>query len=352
MSHKPLKIIYGVNAVGGGHTSRARVLGPALQAAGAEVDFLFSGRAHADMYHMEAFSDFSTRHGLRFHFNKAGGVDNLRTALNLKPLQFIKDIKNLDLSGYDLALTDFEPIVPRAAKRQGLFRIGVAHQYAFLHDVPRSKDHTKIVDFGIKHYAPVDTALGLHWHHFNQPILPPIFTPPDYGAEQDPKKILVYLNFEQLDPTVKLLQTFPDHDFYVYHKDVKTPTNQKNIKLKKPSASFKHDMATCTGLITNSGFMSPTEALHLGLKILVKPQNNQPEQASNAAALKRLGHGDVMKTLDKDIIATWLEKPAGTRIIYPNTAQKIAEWVMQKDWANPEPLINELWEKTQGLKPL
>ncbi len=356
ITESPLKgsprILYGVNAVGGGHTNRARILGPALKKAGAQIDFLFSGRDRRDMFAMEPFGDFQNRHGLRFEFNNNGGVHWLKTIFRARAIRLVRDIVDLDMSAYDLVITDFEPIVSRAASLRGIPRIGVAHQYAFLHDVPKAREHGYFADLGIQSMAPVDTALGVHWHHFNQPILPPVFDPPPGNEIKDPKKILVYLNFERPQNIISLLKPFSDWDFYVYHPSVETESDQGHIKLRPPSRKFKTDMADCVGLIGNAGFMSKTESLHLGLKTLVKPQDGQPEQASNALALQRLGIGDVMHELDPCILARWLAQSEGVKVTYPDTATAIAEWVMQGDWTDPSRLIDGLWEKTKFSKPI
>ena len=70
----------------------------------------------------------------------------------------------------------------------------------------------------IKNYAPADIPLGLHWHHFNQPILPPI-TPKtmNLSAPKDPTKVLTYLPFETLTDISNLVQPFADYEFYIYH---------------------------------------------------------------------------------------------------------------------------------------
>ena len=39
-----MRILYGVQGTGNGHITRARTMLPALQAAGIDVDFVFSGR--------------------------------------------------------------------------------------------------------------------------------------------------------------------------------------------------------------------------------------------------------------------------------------------------------------------
>ena len=56
-----MRILYGVQATGNGHITRARVMAPALRNAGIEVDYLFSGRPADQLFNMEPFGDYQTR---------------------------------------------------------------------------------------------------------------------------------------------------------------------------------------------------------------------------------------------------------------------------------------------------
>jgi len=87
--------------------------------------------------------------------------------------------RSFNASGYDLVITDFEPVSARIAKLNRIPSIGIGHQYAFPYDIPVA-DATALSLLVIKHLAPAEYNVGLHWHHFNQPILPPIVPRMDY----------------------------------------------------------------------------------------------------------------------------------------------------------------------------
>ena len=57
--------------------------------------------------------------------------DYAKTALSNNLVQFCKEVKQLDLSSYDLVLNDFEPVTAWAAKQQNKPSIGISHQNAF-----------------------------------------------------------------------------------------------------------------------------------------------------------------------------------------------------------------------------
>ena len=108
-----MKIFYGVQGTGNGHITRARVMAKELQAAGIEVQYQFTGRPVDKYFDMEIFGDYQTRAGLTFNINK-GSINMVKTVLEARPINFINDINSLDLSGYDLVISDFEPITARA----------------------------------------------------------------------------------------------------------------------------------------------------------------------------------------------------------------------------------------------
>ena len=113
-----MKIFYGVQGTGNGHITRARVMARELYAAGFDVTFQFTGRPVEKYFDMGVFNGYQTREGLTFNTHN-GQVSYLKTAIQAKPIQFLKDIKQLDLSGYDLVISDFEPVRPgRVASRK------------------------------------------------------------------------------------------------------------------------------------------------------------------------------------------------------------------------------------------
>ena len=112
-----MRIFYGVQGTGNGHITRARVMAKELYAAGIEVTFQFTGRPADKYFDMDIFNGYQLRTGLTFNTDK-GQVNYLKTAFDAKPITFIKDVRSLDLSDYDLVISDFEPVTAWAAKIQ------------------------------------------------------------------------------------------------------------------------------------------------------------------------------------------------------------------------------------------
>ena len=340
-----MKILYGVQATGNGHITRARALNKYFkQNTNIEIDYLFSGRAREDFFDMEEFGDFTCCKGLTFA-HEAGEIKLYRTIQQNSLMQLWKDIKQLDLSGYDIVLSDFEPITSWAAKRSGKTCIGIGHQQAFYHDVPKRGD--AIIPSAImKYFAPASVSLGLHWHHFNAPILPPIAEVHRHNEEVDPNKVVVYLGFEDPEEVIQLLEPF-DQQLFCFYGPFPRYESRGHIQLKPLSREgFKQDLATASGVICNAGFELTSEAIQLGLNILIKPLHGQMEQLSNAKAIEQLGLGMAMDSLDPQKVEKWLTESSPSKVIYPDVAKAIAEWIDQKGWDTPgstDKLIESLW---------
>ncbi|NJA05704.1 MULTISPECIES: MJ1255/VC2487 family glycosyltransferase [Methylomonas] len=343
-----MKIFYGVQGTGNGHITRARVMARELNAAGFDVTFQFSGRPADKYFDMEVFNGYQLKDGLTFNTHK-GQVSYVKTALQAKPIRFVKDIGSLDLSGYDLIISDFEPVTAWAAKRQRKPVLGIGHQYAFGHDIPRAGGDP-IAERVMKYFAPADIGIGLHWHHFGQPILPPIIETPAFPQSVQANKILVYLPFEDIGEVMTLLSPFENYQFHVYAPEpIASPYS--HIQCKPLSRQgFQTDLYDSAGIISNAGFELASESLQLGKKILVKPLHAQMEQISNAAALKQLGYGHTMYNLDAAVIDEWLRHPHAVHVTYPNVAKVIVDWLKDGMPAMDADFTERVWEKVDVLQ--
>ncbi|MDD1628451.1 MAG: glycosyltransferase [Methylococcaceae bacterium] len=342
-----MKIFYGVQGTGNGHITRARVMAKELYAAGIDVTFQFTGRPADKYFDMDIFNGYQLRTGLTFNTDK-GQVNYLKTAREAKPITFIKDVKALDLSGYDLVISDFEPVTAWAAKNQKKPVLGIGHQYAFNHNIPRAGSDP-IANQVMKYFAPANRGVGLHWHHFGQPILPPIIDTPETPKSIIKNKIIVYLPFEDQQEVIKLLSPFENFEFHIYAPEVIASKFDHIICNPLSRAGFQRDLYDCSGIISNAGFELASEALQLGKKILAKPLHAQMEQISNAAALKQLGYGQTMNDMDISVIEYWLHDNHAIHITYPNIANVLVKWI-QNGMPEMEPdFIEDIWSTVEVL---
>jgi uncharacterized protein (TIGR00661 family) len=337
-----MKILYGVQATGNGHISRSREVIRRLKNMGHDIQVIFSGRDPSLLWETEVFEPYDAFRGLTF-ISRRGKVRKTRTALQLNLFQFYRDILSYDTSGFDLVVTDFEPISSRIARRNDIPSIGVGHQYAFLHDIPVKKADPFSM-WVTRNFAPTDYPVGLHWHHFEKPILPPII-PVDLKANSPIKqdKILVYLPFELLKDIESLLRPITTHHFFIYC-DIASVIDDSQLHLRPFSRDgFLGDLQDCNGVISNAGFEFLSEALYLGKKCLVKPLSGQMEQASNALVISQLKLGMIMPKLNQDAVKEFLEIPPIGPIRYPDVARIIAEWIEEGNWEDVEGLARSAW---------
>lgn len=341
-----MKIFYGVQGTGNGHLARCRVMAKELSAAGIETKFLFSGRPAEKYFDMAVFGDYEVREGLTFNTSK-GKLNYFKTALEANIGQFWRDVKTLDLSHYDLVITDFEPICAWAAKKQNKRVLGLGNQYAYHYDIPR-KGSDPIADFIMKNFAPADISVGMHWHHFGQPIVPPVVDALE-TKEIIKNKIVVYLPFEDAHEVEKLLAPFENFEFHV--SSFHPPVSKHSHIIYYPMASekFFNALYSCEGIISNAGFAMTSEALQLGKKILVKPLHAQVEQTSNGAALKQLGYAHVMDELDTEIVQHWLHDNHAVHVTYPNTAKILVQWIQNDMPDMDNDFIEAIWSHVDVL---
>lgn len=340
-----MKILYGVQGTGNGHISRARKMAAHLRAHNADVTYLISGRERERLFDMECFGDFEHRTGLTM-VQENGAVLMLPTAKQAKPLEFIRDVRALDVTAYDLVISDFEPVTAWAAKLANKTCMGIGHQYAFLHPIPQCNNNLAS-DVVMKWFAPVDIPVGLHWHHFDTDILPPIID--TQLQSSDKRHVLVYLPFEEQRGVTALLQRFPDIHFVQYSPDVED-SEADNVALRRTNLhGFRADLCHAEAVICNAGFELVGECLHMGTPTLVKPVKGQMEQHSNALALQRLGWGSAVETLTEANLQNWLYGERRSMALqYPDVAAALAEWVIDGDWHDKSVLYDTLWECTRN----
>lgn len=345
-----MRVLYGVQGTGNGHITRARAMAEAFQAAGVEVDYVFSGRNPEDYFDMEVFGQYRTFEGLSF-VARNGQLDLLATYRHAHFFTFLKDCKSLDTRHYDLVITDFEPIVAWAAKRQGVPCLGFGHQYAFHYDIPRFKGHF-VAQWIMRHFAPVKMQLGAHWHHFNKPILPPLVHVNEARNCPVKDQVLVYLPFENSEAVFEWLEAIPEYNFRLHCKDIEPGVYGHIEVFAFGRESFQRNLGECGAVLCNAGFELNSEALQLGRKILVKPLQKQIEQHSNALALETLQLAQSCEELSSERIRQWLQSGESVQVCYPNVARAVVAWLVAEEQTSLEDLCASLWAQTRSNLPL
>lgn len=335
-----MKILYGVQGTGNGHITRARMMAEAFKKHSVMVDYLFSGKDDS-YFNMEPFGNYRTLAGLSF-VAEQGKVQYIKTLKRNNIPQFIDDVKTLELSSYDLVINDFEPVSAWAAKLNKIPCIGLSHQNIFRYQVP-VRGQNPLASLVLKWFAPADQNLALHWHHFNQQILPPMINVDLKLKLANQSKILVYLPFMKINEYDDLFHRFPGYQFVQYHS-VKEASVRGNVSCEPLSRkNFLSDFSDCSGIICSAGFGACSEAIHYGKKLMVIPLQGQMEQLSNAAALEQLGYAEVCETLKRKKLKKWLKKENPERVIYPDVANEVVHWMVNGRQETPDQLSEKLW---------
>ena len=246
----------------------------------------------------------STRRGLTF-VTRRGRISHLATMLQLRFGDMERDIYAFDTAGVDLIVTDYEPVTARIGWLRDIPCIGIGHLYAFAHRGVPVAGLNLFNRMVMKCFAPASIPLGLHWHHFDRPILPPTVSLEELSQRtSDGEHILVYMPFESVAEVVRTLYAVKGHRFRFYCR-VDAPREEGNVELRPLNRpAFVTDLIGCRGVIANTGFTFISEALHLGRKILTNRSPSKPNRSPTRWRLDGWGwqrwFGDCLRTPSPD----------------------------------------------------
>jgi uncharacterized protein (TIGR00661 family) len=280
-----MRILYGINGTGNGHITKSVRVIERITSMGHRVDTLVSG-ANKNLTPPLKI-DFEMR-GFTFKYT-AGGVDMFSTILGSSITGFMADLGRLDLSGYDLVISDFEPVTAWASKFRGARCVGISHQHSFLSPrVPRPKDRSRLAEAFLRWFSPVSDHAGIHFERYDEDIYQPIIRKEiSQACPKDGGHVTVYLPSH--DPTeVMDSLDWCDREFHVFCAS--PPPNVGRFSFRRLDlGDFTESLVSCNTVVTAAGFETPAESLLLGKKLIVLPIYGQYEQSCNAAALEKLG---------------------------------------------------------------
>lgn len=338
------KILYAIQGTGNGHVTRAIEIVPVLKQK-ADVDVLISG----DQWDIELPFEITHRFkGLCFYFGKKGGVDVITTYLRMNSFRLMREIKSLDVSQYDLIISDFEPVSCWAAYLAKKTCIGLSNQAVTLHPkAPRPKHIDPLGKVVLEHYAPVTKQYGFHFKQFDKNVYTPIIRKQIRELQvTDKGHYTVYLPSYDDARIVKHLKRFHKIEWQVFSKHSKIKYKQGNVIVRPiENDAFISSMASSHGVLCNAGFGTASEALYLKKKLMVIPMKTQYEQHCNAAVLKSMGAG-VMKSLKRkhyDKFEKWI---LGGKIIdvnYPENTTEIIDTILANHAGSEESSVDYLY---------
>lgn len=283
-----MKILYAVQATGNGHISRASEILPHLQNHGTVHIMLSGTNAHLPVQLPVKYRS----KGMSLFYRTNGGLNYFKMLRQFNPFQLWRDIKTLPVEEYDLVINDFEFITAMACKRKGVFSVQMGHQASFqFAESPRPGRRDRMGEWVLRHFAPANEYIGLHFKQYHPKILPPIIVENVRKAiPSNQGHITVYLVQYNVDVLRKQLSGLTHLTFHIFSAEISKQTQVNNCLLfPLGKESFSHSMIHSQGIITGGGFETPAEALYLKKKIISIPIKGQYEQECNAEALKEFG---------------------------------------------------------------
>ncbi len=265
--------------------------------------------------------------GLKFHYSvdKLDNIKTIRKGLSfwLARGKYVRQLLS-KMSEWqpDLVVCDFEPLVPRAARKLGVPVLSLDHQHFMstydLTSLPGRLQRWawlmswSIWAFGIRQDETVISSfykppLKSSCAHMTQvgPLLRPAVR-----AHQPSKgpHLLSYLRRATPKRVLELLSKSP-LPVRVYGLGEKEP--QGSITFCKISeVTFLEDLASCQAVVAAAGNQLLGEALYFGKPVLALPEKSHHEQCINACFLKQLGGGDWrhLEKVNNEDFSTFLDK--------------------------------------------
>ena len=203
----------------------------------------------------------------------------------------------------DLVLTDFEPLLPRAARECGVPYLSVDHQHFLLgYDL-------SILPWSLRQYARVMAQFVRMFHRWQAAtIVSGFFFPPLRAGYEDYVQVGTFLR-----PEVEAAETSPG-DYILSYLRRNTPPGVLEVLAgcgcevriyglgERPGEGnlrffpidqyrFVEDMAGAAGLVSAAGNQMLGEALYFGKPVLALPESSHHEQLINSHFLVHLGGG-------------------------------------------------------------
>jgi uncharacterized protein (TIGR00661 family) len=332
------RILYSLAQDGRGHSSRGYEIIRRLAGKGHQVMVLTGGDTYEPLdVALKGMNNVSLHRlpGLRSIYGKGGKINYAKTATRNFSLIISGDliVKKLEelISNYrfDFAISDFEPFLPRAAKKAKLPFITIDNQHKIMFG---KMDHEAIET---KHLASYLVTQGVvrSYHPFGKKcIIASVFKPklrkknvhnveiivvgPLIRDEVEKLRhkvatgdfVLVYVKPVLEKTIVPLIKKINDK-FIMYVKDPSKYKETKNVSFRTHSAEkFAEDLARCKAVVSSAGEQLMSEALYLGKPLFVMPEGGTFEQTLNGYSVKEAKVGDFkdIYKMEKDDITAFL----------------------------------------------
>ncbi|MGF1573007.1 MAG: glycosyltransferase family protein [Sumerlaeia bacterium] len=305
------KIFFSMSGEGRGHATRVRSMVEALRHRH-EITLLCPGDAFELLAPIYRNTNVRITRipGLRFSYKPNKKLDFIATARGAiafifkLPKRVRKMARLLQREQPNVIVTDFEPLLPRAAKRCGIPFLSVNHQhFLIVNDLSQlnwklrfSAWYMSLV-VRVYYWGQAQTVIS---QFYFPPVRPEfkgkvtmagVLMRPEILAAK-PKIgdfLLVYLRKFASPELLQTLQTCgkPVRIYGLGEKPAEGQIEYCQIN----DHQFQHDLSNCLALITTAGNQLVGEALYLRKPVLAMPEANNHEQYINAYYLQQSGGG-------------------------------------------------------------
>ena len=303
-----MNILYGVQGTGNGHISKSTTIYSILKKYSSNVDVLIAGHN----YSLQPKYNVKFRHhGISFQ-TKKGRIDYIKSIRAFKLKKLLTESSNIPFKNFDIIISDFEAISAWGSMIYNIPSIQISHQAAFFSkNVPRPKKRDFFGEFVLKNFAPTSDYIGIHFKKYSENISEPIIKESVIKAiSQEKDHITVYLPWQDDKNIFMVLNKIKEIKFQVFSGNIKIKEEIENITFfPVDDSNFSNSLCNSYGVICNSGFETPSEAIYLGKRLMTIPLLGQYEQICNAVALREFGIKSINSLNENSAIKIkkWLE---------------------------------------------
>lgn len=230
-------------------------------------------------------------------------------------------MRELEIFQADLAITDFEPALPRAASREGIPLVSVDHQHFLLaYDLDALPWSLQWNAWFMSHAVwlyvaeAADTVVSAFfrpplrrgWEHVVQvgPLLRDAIT---RAVPRDAGFVVSYL---RRHTPFSAIEALADCGMPVKVYGLGARDHVGNVSFHTiHEQRFIEDLAGCTAVVAAAGNQLIGEAVHLGKPLLVLPERAHAEQMMNSHFLAGMGCGEfvLLEEITRDKVRAFLD---------------------------------------------
>lgn len=337
-----MRVGISINGQGRGHLTRMTAVGQTL-AKEHELIFWCPYRYHESLRNSFPKSLLFDIPYYKFVFSEnkidyiKTGVSNVENIIGAFSLN--RDLADqLRLTAPDVLISDFEPFLPRAAKKAGIPVIQLNHPAVVLKSPVFTPEALLSKIAALSMMGEYDVKLVSSFYDGDiGPIIRPEIRD---AAVSRGDHFLVYVSPSMRDSTTAELKRSGIRDFRIF---------------PDPQDDFVEALTSCKGIITNAGHQLLSEALHLKKPVLSIPLEGQFEQRLNAEMLKKSGRGIAGNSLTlRDDLHRFRRFLDGAPAVQNSAAseESVTRFCLRDDSENAAALLNRHIYRFQVESPV